>query len=621
MLLFSSGLKRIRRHMASAASICPEVARLVKCENAFEDAVSAVFTEENLVLTVRYKGGKTAIQRGKEETIAETLRRVGKKMEVPLLGKDKRPKGDIKAAPPARLTLSLKTPEPLKEDETNINGWNAASTIDIQAIDDDSLSWSIPVVFNPPVAYEASIEPEPFAGVPQLPAYDVGGDDAKILWFSTPVPEVETGKKKQKKGAQPPQTAAEYLKNAVFLSEGPSYTPSGSDSGRLLTAVVIPVNERIEGIPVPASSSLPVSAFKTDCEFEKFPSEDAKGARVVTYNILYDGATVIYKTGESMYPYADPKVVELGFRKQLLMKEFVGMNADVLCLQEASSSLHEKFLKPHLKMLGYTGHHVSKTGDTREGVSLFWKNDKYEIVSEPRSVNLGGEQYIEDVAKIPELEPILKYYEEQTKVKETIEKTTTVAQIVVLKNKTTGKVIVVGNTHLWFHPKGGHIRVLQLHTLFWNMKKLGDTLDSTPEYVICGDLNCQPKSSPHVYMTNGELSASHPVWSAAPLFGFGRWDFDGEIVAAEETADGLPQTSGPVLSHPLALSDASPSFTYSNYTPGFTGRLDYILHSKNLVTSYVHPLPPKELLAVETGIPSSIFPSDHLPICVDLEWV
>lgn len=62
----------------------------------------------------------------------------------------------------------------------------------------------------------------------------------------------------------------------------------------------------------------------------------------------------------------------------------------------------------------------------------------------------------------------------------------------------------------------------------------------------------------------------------------------------------------------------APEFT--NYTEGFKACLDYIYFEANRLSlkSFV-PLPKEEVLQKEVAIPSSSFPSDHIPLIADLK--
>jgi len=55
----------------------------------------------------------------------------------------------------------------------------------------------------------------------------------------------------------------------------------------------------------------------------------------------------------------------------------------------------------------------------------------------------------------------------------------------------------------------------------------------------------------------------------------------------------------------------------------FQGTLDYILYSEDprLAVSMLLALPAEELITAERALPSSIFPSDHLPIMATFRYL
>ena len=684
---------------SSGAEAAACVARVLRAADVGVKTSAVVHVSGGNVHIRVVVGGQTLVfQRPLDEPLSETLKKVAKKMEATLLGpapkkgvvlNEKGEKVIDKSPPKARLELSLGA----AEEASNEEAWAAAAELVGREVDGEQ-TWSFPVLYGLPTVPAEAIECVPaqavYASVP-LSVVAHGGeddDDAAMgegattalgtAWFVYDKPTANAdaaaaaaaaagGKKKKAKAgkdAGPSVGNADDLAKlgAEFRHWGEAYTPTSEDVGRYLLAAVVPgaagvellatttaeaeseVRDRRVGLAryVDVSAS-PVAAFACLSEYsEKYPPTAAAGdIRVMTYNVLYDGATIVYKTGKSMYPYAKEEALEIGYRRQLQMHELLGFAPDIACLQEMQSSLHSRYFVPLLAERGYAGAHFPKLGDgMREGVSIFYNARRFEAVDVAggthRSFPLGGAGLVaalqaEEAGGGAETwrKQLLDYCARVPKVTEVIEKTGTVCQVSALRDTQTGQCVVVGNTHLWFHPRGSHIRVLQLFMLYKRMEDVAATLSAagagSAAFVVCGDLNTQLKSAPHTFSVTGELTADHAAWHAAPDFDFTRWDFDsGEVVAAEEASSPTPEdtTPGPRLTHGLALSDASPDFAYSNFTPGFTGRLDYVMHSDAFTTSYVHPLPDPAVLAKEGGgIPSSIFPSDHLPICADLSYV
>lgn len=71
----------------------------------------------------------------------------------------------------------------------------------------------------------------------------------------------------------------------------------------------------------------------------------------------------------------------------------------------------------------------------------------------------------------------------------------------------------------------------------------------------------------------------------------------------------------------MNLSSACGTPKYTNYTGTFSGCLDYIFYQMDhLEVEQVIPMPSEEELSLYTGLPSVVFPSDHISLCVDLKW-
>ena len=604
-------------------------------EESQKETVSVWKRENGYHFTVRTansdpKQSLLTIIRDDIETVESTLSRVAKKLEVALLGpapKKKKTGGVVdRSAPPPRISMSLLSKTETLDSQQSNNSpdtWKSAEKLRIKGIEEGDKSWDYNVLYDPPEIPSKIIHLErtPQAGVPQqILILEQKQCDIKTVWFTSEDPkqtEELEDKKKKKGGAKQivkkELTYQEVLqKDITQVSEGDTYTPTSDDGGKVLISMMVPSRGDLVGQPkFFISGAVIVPKDDLSLGFQRFPLKNTSVLRIMTYNILYEGATVIYATGKSMYPYADPLAIETDYRKQRILREIKEHDPEIVCFQEMSDAIHSQYLLPNLPQ--HDGVYVMKTGQSRDGLSTVWNTDRFSKQSS-HDISLG-----KDIpTDIPGCENLYEYLNKFEKVKTCIEKVTTVAQVTHLKCTETGKSIIVANTHLWFHPLGSHIRVLQLHVLMSFAAKIArEESAEGAKIVLCGDLNFQPKSAPHRYCMNN-LDKSHQVWWNAQNFDFSAWDFEsGEVVDAEEKTTADP-CDGPDIVTPFVLSDATPEFTFTNYTPGFTGRLDYILHSSSLEVSSVHPQPPREVLGSEGGgIPSLIFPSDHLPICVD----
>ena len=89
------------------------------------------------------------------------------------------------------------------------------------------------------------------------------------------------------------------------------------------------------------------------------------------------------------------------------------------------------------------------------------------------------------------------------------------SQIVVLKHKESKKLVIVGNTHLYWNPKYHIIALFHIHALCSKIQAVREVYERQGEgvsVVICGDMNSQTTSLVHAYLTHGVISqVSHKI--------------------------------------------------------------------------------------------------------------
>ena len=75
------------------------------------------------------------------------------------------------------------------------------------------------------------------------------------------------------------------------------------------------------------------------------------------------------------------------------------------------------------------------------------------------------------------------------------------------------------------------------------------------------------------------------------------------------------------LSHDFSLLSAAGTPPYTNFVAGFCGTLDYIYaDASKLELKREIPLSDHEDVVKEIALPNRIFPSDHMPLVVELKW-
>lgn len=77
-----------------------------------------------------------------------------------------------------------------------------------------------------------------------------------------------------------------------------------------------------------------------------------------------------------------------------------------------------------------------------------------------------------------------------------------------------------------------------------------------------------------------------------------------------------------MITHRLGLINASGLPEYTNYTADFKDTLDYVMASQHCFQVVrVAPFPPESVLCEHIALPSEVFPSDHIAVAVDVEWI
>ncbi|XP_065209811.1 2',5'-phosphodiesterase 12 [Planococcus citri] len=394
-------------------------------------------------------------------------------------------------------------------------------------------------------------------------------------------------------------------KGYELVSSGIVYVPSVSDIGHKLKLICTPKRNGVAGIPMEIISSSEVDAGPGFCPFETRHAFTRAALtndsfRVVTYNILAD----LYASSETgkneLFSYVPPYALSMDYRKQLIMKELIGYNADIISLQEVDCRIFDVDLHRCLKTNGYDGEFAKKGGQVSEGVATFFKKSRFKLVSCDK-LTLG-----EDSHELSYLSHIWDAVSKDESLYAKLKERTTAAQILLLDylDKPNHKLIVA-NTHLYFHPSADHIRLLQAAICLGFINNLLNRLNSEDpnskiSVVFCGDFNSTPECGVYKLFTTNFVPETYHEWKY------------------ENCSENDLKLS---LHNPISFESACGTPEFTNYTRLFAGCLDYIFYQKDLLTvEQVIPFPAKEDVMKHVGIPSVVFPSDHIALVADLAW-
>lgn len=267
-------------------------------------------------------------------------------------------------------------------------------------------------------------------------------------------------------------------------------------------------------------------------------------------------------------------------------------------MQEVDFKVFEGDLIPLLGIRDITGIH-NKKGTTSEGIATFYRTDRFDLI-EHHGMNIG-----ETIKQHPACQELWGKLQHNDKLIERICDLGTTLQVVILQSKEfPQKFITVANTHLYFHPDADHIRLLQIgfssilvHDI---ISKFKESPNQDVSLIFCGDFNSTPECGIFKLMTEQFVPDSFIDWNSN----------------LEQAVKNVS------LSQPVRMISACGTPEFTNYTVGFQACLDYIFvqDDKFKITKVVE-IPEEEELSAHLAIPSVVFPSDHVAIIAELEFV
>lgn len=244
--------------------------------------------------------------------------------------------------------------------------------------------------------------------------------------------------------------------------------------------------------------------FETRHLFTEHPLTNATQFRVVTYNLLADLYCDSDYTRKHLFPYCPPYALDIDYRKQLFVKELLGYHADLMCLQEVDAKIFDYDLQPLFigGAGGRFGGSFQRKGTTAEGLATFYNRQRFQLI-ERYGCTLG-----ENIPKLAVFADIWQAIDRNRQLAERICERSTAVQVTVLRAVETENVVIVANTHLYFHPDADHIRLLQIGLA---MRYVEDVHRKTAaelsidvariSIIFCGDFNSVPECGIYKLMT------------------------------------------------------------------------------------------------------------------------
>lgn len=531
------------------------------------------------------------LKRSSEEGLSSVLTRISGNIQKVL---DKKKKRNEDPAPVVPIDIKTHAGESVNKDMSCYECFVAQA--DHHFLDIGEKSYSLDV--NPPIVKVLELPKNIMAGFPLHPSKlemtNGVNEDSSFTWYKSDV-----------KFNSIEETKSQMNKiKWVEMATGYTCFTDNDDVGRLLKVVMSPRRGERCGEDTEAIASVLVSAGPGLCPFERRHKVTKKPTgqnclRVISYNILADQYADSEFARSNLFPSCPSYAIDVDYRKQLLIKEILGYNGDLICLQEVDEKVFMHGLQGALRKEGLEGVYAAKGGTVTEGVALFYRLTKLRLLETQRfilSKELQGSVLFAEIWKQIQCSEDLK---------EKVVSRFTCLQVSVLESTENPKqLVVVGVTHLYFSPEADHIRLLQAGIGLQILQQVMALYQNKyPEkevsMLFAGDFNSTPEFDVYRLMTSQMASFDDIDWS----------DKENERV------------SGVSFSHDLELASACGCPPYTNYTKDFYGCLDYIYYQTDKFSvKQVVELPSHEEVTQHEFLPSITIPSDHLAIIADLEF-
>ncbi|KAG8431033.1 hypothetical protein GDO86_019537 [Hymenochirus boettgeri] len=553
------------RHFRSLVSL------RVRSVPGMERAVVRVLPGDSRVtIALRLIGIRRNLQRDRTELLGRTLTRIAATASKKVRGKE--PGGEV---PGVRLWYQGRE---VPGDEPNCSAWREGSVLEVGQT-------RYLVERNPPSFLQLELPRSVLVGSPLSPRVQVefGTIEAsEFVWYR------QAGD----------STKDEARDGWEEVGRGRVFTPGKTELGKRLKLMATPGDGHRQGPAVQTELTGPVEDEPCHCLSDprhlltQSPAA-LPGFRTVSYNILADIYAQTELSRTALYPYCPDRALERGYRQNLLRREVTGYRADLLCLQEVERETFEGSLGSVLGATGLDGTFRVKEKQ-HEGLATFYRRDRFRLVSQ-HDVTLA-----ETLREDPVQSDLRHRLAGFPAVWDSVMRRSTALQVLVLESTDNpARKLCLANTHLYFHPNGGNIRLIQMTVALTHLRHVACELYPGIPVVFCGDFNSMPNSGIYRFVTSGSISEDHEDW----------------------TSNGEEEQCNMALTHPFKLASACGTPDYTNYIGDFNGCLDYIfIDSLSLDVERIIPLPSHEEVIRHKALPSVSHPSDHLALVCDLKW-
>lgn len=334
---------------------------------------------------------------------------------------------------------------------------------------------------------------------------------------------------------------------------------------------------------------------------------------VLSYNILAD----LYAS-RNAHRYTPAWALTWEYRRQNLLNEIIGYNADILCLQEVQSDHFDTFLKPEMAKCGYSAVYKKKTKEVYtgnqyiiDGCAIFFRHDKFkEIVKYELEFDRTPLSVVEMLEPYQRNEVCFRLMKGN------------IAIVLILESIENDRVhddvksrICVANTHIHADSSFPDAKLFQVVNFIKGLEKISD---SHIPLLICGDMNSLPRSDPHKFVVDGKVRRVYNKFRD-PLGIYKHLELFHSMHLASAYSSFF-QSKSVKRRHMKKMDRDTREPQFTNFGSGRSRTLDYIFYTENslVVDGLLELLDEKSIGG--TALPSTIWSSDHVALMASFSY-
>ena len=310
-------------------------------------------------------------------------------------------------------------------------------------------------------------------------------------------------------------------KSLLQLSDQLTYTPTKEDLGCELIFKItsrLTEDQTLETYEVTSKRVTQSPDYLPYTKRHKLTNhtiENANEFRIVTYNLLADMYSDSKTAREELFSYCPKQFLTMDYRKHLLIDELLGYNADLICLQEVDFSIFEKHLEPAFKLKTNLAGSIALKNEMQEGSAIFYNQSKFKLIDK-LELRLG------DLIK----KDCFKELADQIKANFVLNTRFSVRPQKLQMNalectqSADSRILLVFNTHFYFHPDSDHIRLLHACLI---AKEIEDQIESYSKCykhvipLLAGDFNSCPEFGVYKLFTQSKIDKDLDDWRSCKL--------------------------------------------------------------------------------------------------------